>query len=465
MLLSVLVIVGCNAAGIPAGATQTAPAVPTSTAVAYVNPTSTPSSTSTTAGSGASTALPQGESTPQATGQATVQAAEPDTGSPTATVLALSERERIFNDVWNTVDRNYLYPDFHGVDWNAVKAKYEPLIKNATTSDEFYNLLFNMVDSLNDGHSRYESPTRAKEEEALESGNADYVGIGIISSPNDKSVGVVYVFPNSPADKAGIKRRDRITAIDGTPFVDPVKEIARVRGQEGTTVTLTVVSPEQPERSVPIVRGRVTGAVTPSSGRLAADPAIGYLIIPTLSTDDMDVRTEAELNTLLSGSPDLKGLVVDLRGNGGGFRTILESILGDFVSGQVGTFFSQTSSYALTITGKPLGDKLSSLPVVLLVDQGTESYAEVLSASIQEKGRAKVVGVATAGNTETIYAYNLEDGSRLWCAQEGFKLLDGTNLEGRGVIPDEIVNVDWTAYQEADDPQILKAVNILHGAP
>jgi carboxyl-terminal processing protease len=167
----------------------------------------------------------------------------------------------------------------------------------------------------------------------------------------------------------------------------------------------------------------------------------------------------------LSGSPDLKGLVVDLRGNGGGFRTILESILGDFVSGQVGTFFSQTSSYALTITGKPLGDKLSSLPVVVLVDQGTESYAEVLSASIQEKRRAKVVGVATAGNTETIYAYNLEDGSRLWCAQEGFKLLDGTNLEGRGVIPDEIVNVDWTAYQEADDPQILKALDILHGAP
>jgi C-terminal processing protease CtpA/Prc len=102
---------------------------------------------------------------------------------------------------------------------------------------------------------------------------------------------------------------------------------------------------------------------------------------------------------------------------------------------------------------------------VLLVDQGTESYAEVMSASIQEKGRAKVVGVTTAGNTETIYAYNLEDGSRLWCAQEGFKLLDGTNLEGRGVIPDVTVNVDWTAFQEGDDPQILKAVDLLHGTP
>lgn len=487
-LLSLLALAGCNGAGIPAGRIQAGTSAPTATVVAYVQIGSTPSSTFTPDRLGASTAtvelqpseapaeiqatpttapaaLPQSESTRQASSQPTEQAAEQGTVSPTATVLALAERERIFHEVWDTVDQNYLYPDFHGVDWNDVKAKYEPLIQSATSSDEFYSLLFDMVDSLNDGHSRYESPTRAKEEEALESGNADYVGIGIISSPNDKSSTVVYVFPNSPAEKAGIKRRDRITAVDGTPFVDPAKEIARVRGAEGTSVTLTVVSPEQPERSVPIVRGRVTGAVVPSSRRLSGDPSIGYLIIPTLSTDDMDVRVESELNELQSDSPELKGLIIDLRGNGGGFRTILESILGDFVSGQVGTFFNQTTSYPLTITGKPLADKLSSLPVVLLVDQGTESYAEVLSASIQEMGRAKVVGVASAGNTETIYAYNLEDGSRLWCAQEGFKLLDGTNLEGRGVIPDVTVNVDWTAYQEADDPQILKAEDLLNGAP
>ena len=472
VLFSVLALAGCNAAGIPAGGIQSATSATTATAVAYVRLASTPSSTSTPATSvvqsaptSASTALPQSESTRQATTLPTAQVVQEGTVTPTATILALSEREHIFNEVWDTVDQNYLYPDFHGVDWNALKTKYEPLVQNATSSDEFYNILFDMVDSLKDGHSRYESPTRAKEEEALESGNADYVGIGIISSPNDKSASVVYVFPNSPAQKAGIKRRDRITAVDGTPFVDPAKEVARVRGPEGTTVTLTVVSPEQPERIVPIVRGRVTGAVVPSSRRLAADPSIGYLIIPTLSTDDMDVRVEAELNNLLSNSPDLTGLIVDLRGNGGGFRTILESILGDFVSGQVGTFFNQTTSYPLTIAVKPIADRLSSLPLVLLVDQGTESYAEVLSASIQEKGRAKVVGVSTAGNTETIYAYNLEDGSRLWCAQEGFKLLDETNLEGRGVIPDVTVNVDWTAYQEADDPQILKAVDLLHGAP
>jgi carboxyl-terminal processing protease len=487
LFICAMALVGCNAAGLPPGDGQAVRAGATSTAVAYVQPVTTPAtfeafaptvavSTATTQDSSgtlqpSSTSAPAQVATallPDETGepaQPTEPVVEQGTVSPAGTVLALSERERIFNEVWDTVDRNYLYPDFHGVDWNALKAKYEPLVQDATTPDEFYDALFDMVDALNDGHSRYESPTRAKEEESLESGNADYVGIGIISSPVDKSVGVVYVFPNSPADKAGIKRRDRITALDGTPFVDPAKEASRIRGPEGTTVTLSVVSPEQAERTVSITRGRVTGAVLPSSRRLSADPSIGYVIIPTLSTDDMDARVESELNRLLSEGPDLQGLIVDMRGNGGGFRTILESLLGDFVSGQVGTFFNQTTSYPLTITRKPLADRLSSLPVVLLVDQGTESYAEVMSASIQEKGRARIVGANTAGNTETIYAYNLEDGSRLWCAQEGFKLLDGTNLEGRGVIPDVTVNVDWTAFQESDDPQILKAVDLLHGAP
>jgi carboxyl-terminal processing protease len=474
LVICVMALVGCNAAGIPASGGLTLKSAATSTTVAYLQPVTTPTAldssnileaSTTPAPTRVASAVTPGETIEPVTVQPTQEALGQGTVGPAGTVLALSEREHIFNEVWDTIDRNYLYPDFHGVDWNALKAKYEPLVQNATTSDDFYNALFDMVDALNDGHSRYESPTRAKEEESLESGNADYAGIGIISSPVDKSVGVVYVFPNSPADKAGIKRRDRITAVDGTLFIDPAKEAGRIRGPEGTTVTLSVVSPEQAERSVPIVRGKVTGAVLPSSHRLSADPSIGYLVIPTLSTDDMDVRVESELKALLSGSPDLKGLIVDMRGNGGGFRTILESILGDFVNGQVGTFFNQTTSYSLNITRKPLADKLDSLPVVLLVDQGTESYAEVMSASIQEKGRAKVVGATTAGNTETIYAYNLEDGSRLWCAQEGFKLLDGTNLEGRGVIPDVTVNVDWTAYQEADDPQILKSVDLLHGAP
>jgi C-terminal processing protease CtpA/Prc len=75
------------------------------------------------------------------------------------------------------------------------------------------------------------------------------------------------------------------------------------------------------------------------------------------------------------------------------------------------------------------------------------------------------VGSQTAGNTETIYAHTFEDGSRLWLAQEGFRLQDGTNLEGVGVAPSSVVDADWTRYSEDDDPQLLEALRLLGGGP
>ena len=471
IFVAVLALSGCNATGLPPNADRTPVPIAAPTVGATSLPVETPLATARMATPTVAelppTASVFSSSTPQPTiTEAPTAESTRETGlSPTVTVLPSLDRQQIFEEVWNTVDQNYLYPDFHGADWNALKEQYEPIALNAQSSDEFYGAITDMVAALDDGHSSYLSPAEAKEEDDLESGNADYVGVGILVSPEDKSLRIIYVFPGSPAEKAGLTRRDRITAVDGQPFVDPSKEDSRVRGPEGSIVRLSIVSPEQAERVVPIVRGRVTGAVVPSGSRLAADPSIGYVIIPNLWTDDMDVRVEDELNNLLAGSPDLKGLVIDMRGNGGGFRFILESLLGDFVSGQVGTFFDQRTSYPLTIDAKPLASRLNQLPVVLLVDKGTESYAEVMTAAIQEKGRARVVGVPSAGNTETIYQHRWRDGSRLWCAQEGFKLLDGTNLEGRGVIPDVTVNVDWTAFKDSDDPQILKALELLHTSP
>src|SRR6185295_19574249 len=91
------------------------------------------------------------------------------------------------------------------------------------------------------------------------------------------------------------------------------------------------------------------------------------------------------------------------------------------------------------------------------VDYETASYGEVLAAILQREDHALVVGTRSAGNTETIYATVLSDGSRLWLAEEAFRLQNGMNLEGVGVQPDSTVDVDWTHYSEDDDPQLLEA--------
>ncbi|MEO5951115.1 MAG: S41 family peptidase [Chloroflexia bacterium] len=494
VMVIMVVLAGCDSTGIPSGGTPIAVATSTPKTVASA-PSETPKSaeptptlveffpietpTKVVGGSGllnTPTPRPQATATTIPQVEATATSAEPTEeaiakpteeatavvgGEPTPTLMPQTVRLDLFEQVWDTVDTHYLYRDFRGLDWQAQHDKYQALVKSAKTSTEYYDEISTMVSDLKDDHSRYLSPAAAREEDDLQSGNANYVGVGIISSPLDKSVLVIFVFKNSPAEKAGLKRRDQIVAIDGKPLEDPTNISNVIRGPAGTTVTLTVVSPGQAERDIPIVRGKITGAIVPTASRLEKEPGIGYLIIPDLFTNNMGDLVEKELNSLLVGKPKLTGLVIDLRGNGGGFRTVLEQILGFFIEGDVGTFFDANNSYPLTITASAIQSKLKDIPVVILTDGGAESYAEVLAASIQEKGRAKVVGVHSAGNTETIYQYNFDDGSRLWCAQEGFKRLDGSNLEGTGVIPDYVIDVEWTSYPESEDPHILKAIELI----
>jgi C-terminal processing protease CtpA/Prc len=171
-------------------------------------------------------------------------------------------------------------------------------------------------------------------------------------------------------------------------------------------------------------------------------------------------QVEAKLEELLSG-PGLRGLIIDLRSNEGGWRNVLTGILGQFVSGRVGSFYTQERQYPLSIDRGSLNARLRDMPLVVLVDDNTQSYAEVLSGALQASGRAKVVGLTSAGNTETVYPYDFDDGSRLWVAQEGFRLPDGTNLEGQGVVPDFVMDTMWTDYSESDDPHIVKAIELL----
>jgi C-terminal processing protease CtpA/Prc len=127
-------------------------------------------------------------------------------------------------------------------------------------------------------------------------------------------------------------------------------------------------------------------------------------------------------------------------------------------------FFDQHHVRPLVVE-PPAGPDLRNLPLVVLVDDETASYAEVLAAVLQSERRTLVVGTPSAGNTETIYAYTLKDGSRLWLAQEGFRLQNGLNLEGKGVQPDSLIDVDWTRYSEDDDPQLLEALRLLGAGP
>lgn len=372
---------------------------------------------------------------------------------PTATPIGASLRRQVFNEVWNTINEKYLYPDFGGVDWAAVRDEFAPRIETAPSDDAFFALLSEMVSRLRDDHSRFLPPSAAQREDIRTSGREAQVGIGVIGLPLSDGLLIQHVFPASPAERAGLRARDRIVAIDGEFYA-----YGDIQGPVGSQVRLTVVRPGAQSRDIVITRRHVEGRISPTALRLTGD--VGYLSVTTLWVADMDQQVSEALRTLIASAP-VRGLILDLRSNPGGWRSVMTGILGHFVAGEVGSFTSRTGDTPLVIEPGAVPD-LRGIPLVVLVDDTTASYAEVIAAVLQQRAGAVVIGAPTAGNTETIYSYELSGGARLWVAQEGFRLSDGASLEGVGVQPDMLALDDWTRFSLADDPGIGSALKLLN---
>lgn len=382
------------------------------------------------------------------------------TRAPTPDVPPLDERLQMFDEVWRIVNEKYLYADFGGVDWEGLYPEYRTRIMRAQSRDEFYAAMIDMVAQLNDNHSRFVPPAAVEAEDAVASGREIRVGIGVIVQPKPDGGFVQQVFPDSPAARVDIRPRDRIVAVNGRPYAASDGDL---QGDSGTSVRLTIARPGAKLRDVVLTRQEVRASVLPYYRRFPGD--IGYVSVPTLWVHDMGEQVSGALTDLVASGP-LRGLIIDLRSNRGGWGEVLSGVLSHFVRGQVGVFFGRDYVRPLVIN-PPAGPDMRNLSagLVVLIDEETASYAEVLAAVLQAEAGAIVIGARSAGNTETIYAHALRDGSRLWLAQEGFRLRNGSDLEGRGVVPDVLLEVDWTRYSEDDDPQLLEALRLLGGGP
>src|SRR5262245_20278230 len=135
--------------------------------------------------------------------------------TPTPAALAYEERRQIFEEVWRTVKEKYLYPDFHGLDWNAIHDEYGARLEQEQTRDQFYAMMVEMVARLDDQHSRFEPPSVALIENAKTSHDESTVGIGVLTRPRPDGAFIQIVFPDSPAARVELAPRDRIIAVDG----------------------------------------------------------------------------------------------------------------------------------------------------------------------------------------------------------------------------------------------------------
>jgi carboxyl-terminal processing protease len=289
-----------------------------------------------------------------------------------------------------------------------------------------------IVDSLNDRFSNYFTPSETKSFDQQVSGQ--FEGIGISVNPTKQGLGVVSVFAGSPAAQAGIHKGDTIVKVNGQSIAGTASQSAtdKIKGKPGTSVTLGVTSKgDTTPRTVTVKRARIDVPVAQGHMVTVNGTKIGVTELSTFS-DGAHAKLREQVDRLLRQGA--KGLVLDLRGNGGGLLQEGRLVASIFVDKGliVLTNGRHSPEQKFNATG---GAIPANIPMTVLVDGGTASAAEIVTGALRDHNRATVVGERTFGKGVFQEIEPLKNGGALDLTVGRFFLPNGENLTGHGIDP------------------------------
>lgn len=373
----------------------------------------------------------------------------------------------MLEQAWNLINENYVRDNFNGIDWPAVLEKYRPIAEKITDQEAFWDMMEDFVAELDDDHSRFVRPDRFASEFGLPSSGTGSPWTGLIVWParEDEHFYIWYVCELGPAASAGLRRGDIITAIDGEP-VEPIngeyQRADRMRAYFGdgdsNRVVLTVLQgPGTEPRDVSLRLGGASGCDGWRVEVISQNPYIGYIRVPAFEGDS-DTNILDAIEALEENQP-LDGLILDIRHNPGGNA---DRDLAIFTQGTFGTRgpLREGKSRAIWRIRGPVKWN-ETTPLVVLTDGSTHSAGEYFATAIKQSGRATLVGMPTAGNTEGISGFALPDGSIIRIAVQAVELPDGSSLEGVGVQPDVRVSLGMWGLRQDPDIQLQTGIDVL----
>jgi len=358
-----------------------------------------------------------------------------------------------------------------GEAWNVIQSGY--VDRQALDSQQLtYGAIGGMVDALGDtGHSRFLTPQMVQQQHSALQG--EYEGIGAYMEVKDGHVVIVAPMDGSPAQQAGLRPGDIILKVDGQNVADLRLDevVGHILGPADTQVTLTILDPKTGNtRDVTLKRAKIT-IDNVTWARLPGTP-IAHVRISAFSdgvTQDLkDALTEIK-------SQELTGLVLDLRSNPGGLLSEAVGVSSQFLESGNVLLVKDAHGKAMPVPVQS-GGVAVDIPMVVLVDRGTASAAEIVTGALQDAKRATVVGEITFGTGTVLQEFPLSDGSVLLLAIQEWLTPDGRVIWHQGLAPDAIVVLpsgvdplipltehDLTAEQVRDsgDAQLLRALELL----
>jgi|RhiMethySRZTD1v2_1073278.scaffolds.fasta_scaffold64968_4 carboxyl-terminal processing protease len=409
------------------------------------------------------------------------------------TADAADARRQSFDIVWRTVKEKHFDPTFGGVDWDAVRRKYEPRLAKVKKDGELYLLLNEMLGELHQSHFGVIPP-----EAILEDGSWNQPGgnTGLDLRIIDGQVLITRVAPDSAAARAGLRPGFAVKRIDGAETVKMQREIIaqmnknplirdwspglksflvarrilyRAGGKPGSTARLQYFDERGLVREAAIEREKPSGELSPRFGNLPAEfmeieakrlpSGPGYIRFNAFMMPVMD-----KVRSALREFKDAQGIIFDLRGNVGGIGDLVMGIVGLMDTRQTSLGTSRRRSGHLKLAVFPQSQPYTG-PVAVLIDGGSGSATEIFAAGLQELRRAVIVGERSAGAVLPSDMVKLPTGAIFQYAFADFRTPSGAMIEGRGVAPDVEVKHTRASLLAGRDAQLEKAIMELQKSP
>ncbi len=396
-----------------------------------------------------------------------------DAGSSDAVVTSSDGPFDVLNDIYSVLAEDFVESDRVDDDVDV-----QLLVEGAING---------LLSSLGDPHTVYIDP------EGFRSGRADssgsFEGIGAHVRPDTESGRIVIVTPftGSPAERAGIRAGDIITSVDGesTDGWSIEEAVTRIRGERGSTVEVGVLHTDGNEEVLAIERAEIVvetvwacPSVPLESREDSADIGLGVpcpLVdqsgdpvtdIGYIRIEQFTQFTATDVEAALKGfaGQDLRGIVIDLRGNPGGLLGATVDTVDLFVDEQI--VLTQEEGDGTRTDYRARDGKETDLPLVVLMDGSSASGAEVLAAALGETDRATLIGANTFGKGTVNRAQPLPDGGAIYVSIARWLTPNGNQIEGQGVTPDipmELTDADFDrAAQDPNyDPYLFRALDLL----
>ena len=370
-----------------------------------------------------------------------------------------------------------------GLNWEGVFKNFKPYLGFKTTSEEKLNLdsvqhLYSalkenydgdldktkliegakkgLVAATGDKYTEYMTASESTDYKKSLEGTIDDAGIGVSLSTRDGYTRVIRTLPDNPARRAGVLAGDIIYAVDDKEIWNETTDsiATKLRGQKGSKLKLTIVRGNQ-KLDFELTREAINNV----SADISYDNNIAILSIYRFSKETGTLVRDLAKEAI---SKNVKGIIIDLRNNGGGYVSAARDIISLWVDGEVAMKQKSRTignSSTLALHGTAI---LKEIKTVILINHGTASASEILASALQDYKKATIVGEKSYGKGVMQTMLSVDGGGTLKVTSAHWYSPNGHGINESGIEPDEKVERTYEQINKDEDPQLDKAKSILN---